>query len=173
MKRFCRVQVMGQSFGLFPTPSLIRLLVSSNFWHREINTLRGQPSWLEFYREDHPSDALPTTVGIVSEFRRVAIQRGKSMLVVIFPDRQAFDILQRTGRSPFEPLVEALNRRGIQVIDLTKNFAIYLRSRGFCDVVTGACGGHLNAEGNQVVANALREHITASGLLTQNHKFGQ
>jgi len=58
------------------------------------------------------------------------------MLVVIFPNRQAFDILQRTGLSPLEPLVEALNGRGIQVIDLTKDFATYLRSRSFCDVVT-------------------------------------
>jgi hypothetical protein len=108
---------------------------SSSFWHREINTLHGQPSWLEFYRKDHPSGALPTTVAIVSEFRRVATQRGKSMLVVIFPNRQAFDILQRTGRSPLEPLVEALNGRGIRVIDLTKDFAIYLGSRSFCEVV--------------------------------------
>jgi len=121
----------------FPyTLSLMRLVASSSFSHRIINKLRRQPSWLEFYREDHPSGALPTTVAIVSEFGRVAIQRGKSMLVVIFPNRQAFDILQRTGLSPLEPLVEALNGRGIQVIDLTKDFATYLRSRSFCDVVT-------------------------------------
>lgn len=112
----------------FPyTLSLIRLVASSSLSHRIINKLRRQPSWLEFYSEDHPSGALPTTVAAVSEFRRVAIQRGKSMFVVIFPDRQAFDILQRTALSPLEPLVKALNGRGIQVIDLIASGGVFVQ----------------------------------------------
>jgi hypothetical protein len=147
----------------FPyTLSFLRLAVSRHV----INFIRGRPSWIDLYRMDHDSRALPTTVAIVDAFRRVAAERGKAVLVIIFPTPAAYELFRRTGASVFEPLLLALNATGIPARDLTRDFAEYLGNRSFCEIVTDqrACLGHYNAEGNQLIARVVYNYFIANGL---------
>ena len=157
----------GPTVWSFPyTLSFGRLLASAKFWDLVVKRIRKEPSWIDFARQDHPSTALPTTVAIIDEFRRVAAQRGSTVLIVMFPELRrrgvgltTFHLFRQTGISPFSSLVTALNKRGIQTRDLTEDFATYLKDRDPCEIVLRDCAGHLTAEGNKVVANAVREFI--------------
>jgi hypothetical protein len=142
----------GPVIWSFPyAASLIRLLRSDQV----INYVRGRPTWIDFYRPDHDSGALSTTVAIIEEFRR---RRGpaKSLVVVLFPSGASYNLNLATGESAFAPLVAALDERGIRSRDLTQDIATYLGERSFCELLTDPdrCTGHYNAEGNRVVAVA-------------------
>jgi hypothetical protein len=158
----------GPTIWTFPySVSFIKLLASPYFQDLVAKRLSGQPSWIDFYNQDHVSGALPLTVQIIQEFRRIATERKKVLLVVIFPTRSALEIYLRTGRSPFEPLRAALHQRKIQVYDLVGDMATYLRNRSFCEILTNSnkCTGHFNPEGNKVVANLVYGRLLAEGML--------
>ncbi len=164
--------VPGGSYGptvwSFPyTFSLGRLLASAYFWDLAAKWVRKESAWFDFVKQDHPSKALPITVAIVDEFRRVAAQRNSTVLVVMFPSSATFLSFRQSGISPFSPLVTELNKRGIQTRDLTKDLAKYLKDRDPCEIMMRQCAGHLTPEGNQVVAKAVQESIDAI-IRTQN-----
>src|SRR5262249_31306773 len=147
----------------FPYVFGLARLLSSHFIR---DYLRGQPSWINFYQPSHPSHALSVTVAIAEAFSETAAERGKSFVVVLFPVRYSYDMFQRTGTSPYEPLIEALQKRGIAVIDLTKTIATQLRGESFCKLLMQptACAGHFNAAGNKLVAASVFEYIVDSKL---------
>ena len=152
----------GPTIWRFPyTWSFTKLLLSKKFWTLAIDTVRRVPSWTDFYKDDHPSRALQTTVAIVEQFKKLADSRGKSPIVILFPSPASFTTFKNTGTSVFDPLTNKLQQKGITVIDLTKDFAGYLRDKTFCDIVTlhDACVGHFDPEGNRIVAEILARYI--------------
>ena len=154
----------GPTTWTFPfTASLVRLMLKQ----RVRNYVRGRPSWIDFFRADHDSHALPTTVAIAEELRRVAAARGKSILVVVFPSLTAYELSRRAGGSPYASLTTALEARGIVVRDLIADFAGHLGERSFCEILTqpSRCAGHYNAEGNRLVAAVVQRQLAAAGLV--------
>ncbi len=150
----------GPTVWSFPyTLSLGRLLASARFWDLAVKWGREEPSWIDYLRQDHPSQALPITVAIVDQFRRVAAQRHQRVLVIIFPSASSFYLFRHTGKSPFNSLATTLNEKGIPTRDLTEYFATYLKDRDFCEILLRGCAGHFTAEGNEVVAKAVQESI--------------
>lgn len=157
----------GSAYGpvvwSFPyTLSLFKLVRSP----RVSNYLRGRPNWIDFYHPEIDSRALLTTIAIIAEFRqRAATER--SVIAVLFPSPASYKQTQETGRSTFESLVAGLRARGIPSLDLTFEFAAHLGARSFCELWSDpdACVGHYNAEGNAVVARAVREQLVGNGLL--------
>jgi hypothetical protein len=148
----------------FPhTLSFARLLASRHMW----DFLTHRPRWMNFYRPDHPSHALTITVAIAEEFHRIANERGKSAVVVLYPAPRGYDEFRRTGVSPFQPLTDALRKHGISTFDLSEDFSRELGDRKFCDIVTfpRSCRGHYNPEGNLIVATAMERYLVAEDLL--------
>jgi hypothetical protein len=129
------------------------------------NYLQGRPSWIDFYDPEHESKALLTTVAIIEEFRRRAAAPGKTVVAVLFPTEASYRLTRRTGTSALGPLTKEIEARGIPVLDLTMDFARHLGERSFCELLThpAACVGHYDAEGNRVVAEAVRAFL-ATGL---------
>jgi hypothetical protein len=159
----------GPTVWSFPyTLSFGRLLASAYFWDLAVKWVRKESAWIDFLRQDHPSKALPTTVAIVDEFRRVAAQRSSTVLIVMFTSSTMLHLFQQTGISPFSSLVTALNKLGIQTRDLSEDLAKYLKDRNPCEIYMRECAGHLTPEGNQVVAKAVQESI-ATIARTQKH----
>jgi hypothetical protein len=140
--------------------SLLRFLSSHHFR----NLLLSRPSWLDYYKPDHPSLALAVTVAIVEEFQRIATDRGKAVFVVLFPAPEGYLIFRKSGISPFRPLTQALQQRGIAVIDLSSNVAAYLQDRSLCTLLTEAakCRGHFNVEGNELTAKVVEDYINST-----------
>jgi hypothetical protein len=150
----------GPVIWSFPyTPDLLRLILTDQV----INYVRGLPSWINFYRLDHDTRALQTTVAIVEEFRRHA-GRGRTVTVALHPSPASYDLARRTGASAFDPLATELRRVGIPVRDLTTDFAAYLGERTFCELLVrpAACWGHYNPEGNRVVASAMQAFLASA-----------
>lgn len=152
----------GPVIWRFPyTASLVRVLLME----RVANRLRGQPSWIDFLDPEHDSRALPTTVAIADAFARAARARGKSVLVVLFPSMTGYEHGRRTGTPVYATLTAALAARGLDVLDLTADFAARLGTRSFCEILTQpvSCAGHYGAEGNEIVATAVLAGLTRSG----------
>jgi hypothetical protein len=142
----------------------------SHQFAEQMESLRDkQPSWIAFYEDSHPSGALRITTAIIEEFQRVAKQRGKRMLVLTFPSPSGFKHFRRTGVSPFQPLIAALDAKGCQARDLSEDFTSYLNGRSFCEINSGStCMGHFNFEGNMVVAKVVHEYMIANGLIPKS-----
>jgi hypothetical protein len=158
----------GPTIWRFPyTLSLTRLLLSKKFRSLAVDAVRHVPSWIDFYKEGHPSRALETTMAIIEQFKKVADSRGKSALVILFPTPASFTTFKNTKLSVFDPLVNGLQKKGISVVDLTKDFAAHLQERNFCDIVTihDACVGHFNPEGNRMVAAIVAHYIRLTNKL--------
>jgi hypothetical protein len=152
----------GPTIWRFPyTLSFAKLMLSKKTWNLAIDAVRHVPSWIDFYKEGHPSRALETTAAIVEQFKKVADLRGKSAFVILFPTPASFATFKNTKVSVFDPLVNRLQKKGISVVDLTKDFVTSLRDRNFCDIVTrhDACVGHFDPEGNQMVAELVAHYI--------------
>ncbi len=150
----------GQVVWSFPyTFSMVKLMRTD----QAANYLNGRPTWVDFYRSDHESRALPTTVAIVEEFRRRSAP-GKTVLTVLFPSASAYKLARSTGVSPLEPLAAALEARGQRTRDLTTDLANYLGERSVCELMTEqeACRGHYNINGNRVLADAVHRFLTAN-----------
>jgi hypothetical protein len=132
-----------------------------------INYVRQQPSWINFHDPNHHSRGLPTTIAIIEEFARLARERGKSSMVMLFQSPAGYNMAKRTGTSPLENLRSALHTRGIHVHDVTEDFATYLGGRSFCEVLVSPrnCTGHHSPEGNEVLAKVIETYLRQDGLI--------
>ncbi|HKQ25273.1 MAG TPA: hypothetical protein VJT81_12595 [Burkholderiales bacterium] len=150
----------GPVIWSFPyTLSLLNLVRTDHV----TNFVRGRPSWINFYRLDHDSRALPTTVAIVEQFRLRAAP-GKTVVAILYPSGASYKLARKTGEFALRALASELEAHGIPARDLTADFSAYLGERSFCELLTSvsACSGHYNEEGNQVVAGAVQAFLAAN-----------
>jgi hypothetical protein len=91
----------------FPfTLSLIR-----NFgFYRFRAVLARRPPHAEFYRPAHPLHGLEITAGIARLFRDRAVSRGQLPYFLILPERESVEYRVRTGRWPYQPIIDLLAR---------------------------------------------------------------
>jgi len=129
------------------------------------NWLLKVPSWRDFLEKDHPSQALQVSVGIVKRFMEVCEKRGKKCFVLLFPTISSYKHFNATGHLATQPLVDEFENLGIPYLELTSLFAKHLRGQEYCEIVTRPekCAGHLNAEGNRIVAEFVHTYIERAG----------
>jgi hypothetical protein len=130
---------------------------------RVMNYLQGRPGWIGLFDPDHPSGALTITVGIAEAFGRLARERGMHPLVVTFATPASMELFASTGEIAIAPLLDALESRGIDVLDLHRPFADRLGEESYCEVLTKPelCRGHFNALGNQWLAEIVHARLDA------------
>lgn len=87
-------------------------------------------------------------------------------MVLIFRPPASLEYLQSTGRLATQPLLGALESRGVDYLELHQPVLEVLGSRSFCELLTEPeeCHGHFNAEGNGLVAAIVHRHLEEFGL---------
>jgi len=152
----------GTSAGLpeysFPYSFAVARFATSK---KVINFFSKKPSWIHYLDDDHPSNALQITNGIIDKFTSLATERGHRSLIVIYPTGSSYEYYKRTGVTATAPITDALDRADTNYLDLHVYFSNYLKDRSYCEILTmpDSCIGHYNPEGNRAVAMALKDRI--------------
>jgi len=114
--------------------------------------LRGLPWWLEFYERDHPSDALSVTAAVLARFHEAVLQRGRTPIVAVIPAGPDLLIFREHGSWTYQPLLDALTSRGIDVLNFGDGLVQWLGSRE-PDVLFDDISRHFNEVGNRALAD--------------------
>ena len=148
-------------------PSKIRIpftraFLRTLFDERFLNVLKRTPSWSNFYQPGHASHGLEITTAIIKRFDDLCLARHKRCFVVLFPTASSFDYRDRTDKEALAPLISSLTKSGIDSLDLFPPISQYLAGRPYCELLsnTPSCKGHLNAEGNRLVASIIFQKLT-------------
>lgn len=142
----------------FPyTLSLIQLALKE----RTKSWFMDRPSWLAFARPGHPTRSMEITSAIVTQFEADSSAAESEFLVILFPTPSSFEWYRETGTLALDLLAEDLQANGIPVLDLTVEFDQRLVGRTFCEILTRPeiCEGHLNPEGNAMLAEILVDYL--------------
>jgi hypothetical protein len=134
-------------------------------WHFRVRArLRREPSWAPFYAAAHPSGALRVTAEILEAFDRDARQRGQAPVVLLIPDQADLRQLREGGVLAYAPLADELSRAGIETPDVAGRMLRELGERDACALFTRCPSGHLNPQGNALLARIVRDWIEERGL---------
>jgi hypothetical protein len=132
---------------------------------RVLTRLNGRPSWAGFYAMDHPSGALPLTIAIVEAFAREARARGQHPLVIMLPGAGSFRAQAKFGAFEYQPLVDAMAARGVEVFDTGPALVATLGPRSFCALYLDDCSGHYGVAGGAVVAEVVAAELRRRGFV--------
>jgi hypothetical protein len=126
----------------------------------------GRPLWADFYAADHPSGALPLTIAIVEAFVQEAQRRSKRALAVILPSCSSFRGRPAQGEFEYAPLVSALTRKGIDVLDGGTALLAALGGRSYFMLYSQptTCRGHFGREGGALMAQIAAAALAERGL---------
>ena len=159
--------VPGGPSGLqtFKFPYTWSVIQSLNH-ERMRSNLIGKPWYADFYLPGHPSQALPITVKIIQEFQREAQASDKTPLVLILPARIDLEYFQDNGYWVYQNLIDELKKQGIEPLNIGEGMVNYLGTRDACELfVPHNCSGHLNEEGNEVLAGLVYNYLKDNNLL--------
>jgi hypothetical protein len=120
----------------------------------------------DFYRTDHPSQALQLMVGIVEAFKDECVARGRVPLVVIFPNHFSIATYQRKKEWEYRNLLEKLSDREIEVLNFGETIAEYLGDRDPEELFKPL--GHYNEKVNRMVAESVFENLQRKGIVPGN-----
>jgi hypothetical protein len=129
--------------------------------------LAGHPYWERFYQPGHASGALETTMGIIRAFQEGASSRGQRLLIVVFPSPKTLVRIGKTGRRPYQNLIDRVRVTRIPLVDLAGDILARLSLRSPCEIATHPkpCRGHYSAEANAWVAEIVQEALAHQGWL--------
>ena len=102
-----------QEFGFPLSPRVLASLRHFQFQAR----FRGVPYYADFYESSHPSQSLAVTAGILERFVHEARKRGQIPLPSIIPSDRSLLYFQETGQWTYQPLLDALERSQIEVLN--------------------------------------------------------
>lgn len=127
----------------------------------------GRPPWSDYFRDSHPSGALPLTVALAEAFAREAERRGKRPLVLILPNARSFRAQARYGAFEYALLPAALSSKHIDVIDTGTALLAALGGRSYCMLFAApdTCSGHYGRDGGGLVATVVRDALIGRGLI--------
>lgn len=131
---------------------------------RTLNFLLSQSQWLDFFDENHESKALSLLVGIFQAFDELVKERGKRPIILIIPDVRHLKYHHKNGISPVKTLLERLQQEQITYVDLSDDLLKHMGDRDICEIFAHqraliGCGGHYNNEGNEIIANIVKEYL--------------
>lgn len=155
---------MGPVVAEFPyTLFVLKLLLH----HRVRKWLLNVPGWYDFVEADHPSQARQLTVRIAERFIRGCDDRSKRCLVLLFPSPSSYRTYIERSVPVLQPLMDAFEKLGIRYLALVRPLREHLGERSYCKIVTNPrrCSGHLNAEGNRLVAEFVHAYLVQNSVL--------
>lgn len=122
----------------FPyTPKALRML----FNYRSRARLAGVPSYAPFYAADHPSGAFTVTTAILAAAHDEASARRQAPVLVALPDYQDAKAAMEGEAPPYQPLVDALSRRGIETPNVLEAMVGFLGDDLVAQVIEGWIAG--------------------------------
>jgi len=149
----------GPSTAFFPYTW--SLLTAYHNWMVQAK-LHGRPIYSEFYSSEHPSHALELTTTILNEFHSRALAEGIRPVVMILPTCGDFREYGKRKTFPYEPLVEALEREHVRVLDIGK--VIHGRYGDDAQRLYRGCR-HFSPDGNRLVAELISEYVKREQLI--------
>src|SRR5262249_32004220 len=141
--------------GFPSTLSLLKVLGN----YRIQAKLRGGSFWGGFYTAEHPSQALKITTLIMQSFERDSKTSGKMLIVIMFPWTEDLGEYQKHKVWVYQPLIDELRSKGIEVFNIGEGMAKHLGTRSPCDLYWGCVGAHFNLEGNEVTARLIAQYL--------------
>src|SRR5262249_31060731 len=90
----------------------------------------------------------------------------RTCLVVLFPTASSYKLLVTTRTLVTRPIGQAIERRGMRVLDLTPPLVRALDGASLCSIMTmpSSCRGHFSAAGNRLIAEVVNEYLGREGL---------
>jgi hypothetical protein len=98
------------------------------------------------------SEALRTSLWVLRKFYAAVEDSGMTPLIVLFPNESDVTYSQRHGLPPYQVLKDSLDSYNLECLDLISHFSTGNQSGGASPLFSG----HYTANGNGVVARALR-----------------
>jgi hypothetical protein len=147
---------------LYDRSATVRLVTT--VWRQARNRMRNDDRIYDGDVFNRSSTAFRVQLRLFALFDREVRNAGAHPLILFFPDRPSLTRIQRGDRAPYAPLVEEVNRIGIDVVDLASAWPAPLDSAGVSALF--APWGHYSARGNAqvaaTVASAIRARATAN-----------
>lgn len=125
--------------------------------------LSRRPAYAEFYDPRHPSHAAPVTEAIIKAFVEEARRRGQKPLVLLIPDSKDMRLLRNRQPLPYANLARRLADAGVMLADFAPDLDRRLGDRTACEVYTRCNSGHLNPEGQKMMAEFVYHQLTELG----------
>ena len=141
-------------------PHALALLRAFAHFH-VVAELKGDIWYKDFYRPEHPSNALQLATGIFREFVREATERGQHPVALILSTELDFIDHRQTGEWVHQPLLDALERTGIPYLDTSSAFESRMEGRSPSEFFSGA---HPTEEGHEILADIVATHLTSLGI---------
>lgn len=119
----------------------------------------GYKSYLQFYRPDHPALAFPLTIALIEQFLREAEDRGQHPLILIFPTHEDFSFYAQNHKFVYQPLIQELEKRDIEYIDLGSEIVKRWGERNYMDLFLEEKYFHFNQAGNRLIAQIIYDYF--------------
>lgn len=123
--------------------------------------LKGDIWYKDFYRPEHPSNALQLTTEIFREFVREAQIRRQHPVALILSTELDFIDHQETGEWVHQPLLDTLERAGIPYLDTSGAFESQMQGRSPSEFFSEA---HPTEEGHEILADIIAAHLAKLGI---------
>ena len=130
--------------------------------------LAGLPWYGQLFLAGHPSQALEISTRIVERFVDVAQRRGKRSVIQLLPSILDFRHYSKSQTWPYQPLIDALASRDIEVHNLGEEMLEKINIEQACKLFdTGEssglddCGGHFSDLGYEILARHTAARIGA------------
>ena len=152
-------------------PYLIRLPYFFSYKRIYLSLLAlisNPPSWYsELYEADHPSQALPIMIEVLTAFDRLARERGKRPIVFVLPSIKDADHWRATGTWSYKPLLDALQEREIQTFNVGAEMTARMGEEDYCVYMCrnrAHRSGHFTVEGNRLLGEIAHDLLRAEGI---------
>jgi hypothetical protein len=147
-------------YGALPSVRLFRYVRQRSAGDGIVRRVRTERGSADLY--DAGSEAFEVTTAVFDRFVQEVSTDGSVPIVVLFPYRRDLEQIARVGVPVYAPLVQQLERRGRDVIDLAEPLLTAAAASGVDSLFERI---HYSAEGNRVVAEAVAAHLRARGLI--------
>lgn len=120
--------------------------------------LKDRPSYVEFYRRDHPSQGIEVTLAILEEFVKTARQRHKTPLILLIPNCRDLEYFKRTGQWPYSSIIEKLKSDEAPFLNTGDALFASLGPGNPCSLCQ-TCGTHFTERANELLAHIVYDHV--------------
>ena len=120
--------------------------------------IKRVPWYSDFYKPDHPSQALNITLKIMEKFYRDTKKLNKKPIIFVIPTGLDLRTFERTEKWPYEILINKLVEKNINFIDAGPAIIDYIKERDPCELFIH-CSAHYNEEGERVLADIVYNFI--------------
>ena len=126
--------------------------------------LASEPWYMDFYQEDHLSQALDVTEKILVRFYQEAQERGKVPVVTVIPTGLDLVWFEEHQVWVYQNLLDRLSKRNIPVLNYGESIMQRLGDRDPCSLFR-TCNSHFNEEGYEMLADISYEYLKANDLI--------